>query len=352
MIEHSNPTLGIKEKQALSKLIDQNYIAEGNQVHCFENELSKYIGVKGGVATSTGTLGLHLALSALDLKKSDEVIIPSYTCRSVLNAVLYSSLKPVLCDVDFENYNISFSEAARVLTKKTKAIIIPHMFGCPVSINEFKKLKLHIIEDCAHSIGAEYKGHKVGSMGELSLFSFEGTKYIVAGEGGMVLAGSQKLLKRLKNLKEPNSNDHLIKYTYRMSDLQAAVGRVQLRQLETFIRKRRSIAKIYDNAFKSYPILLPKTQRDSEHIYQRYMIQIPGNINTFMKKCLKKGIKVKQPVKPYALHEYLGLPPKDFPNTEHIMRSAVSLPIYPSLTNKQVNFITLTIRGLLEDHAR
>ncbi|MBU0468076.1 MAG: DegT/DnrJ/EryC1/StrS aminotransferase family protein [Candidatus Omnitrophica bacterium] len=352
MIEHSNPTLGIKEKQALAKAIDQNYIAEGNQTHCFEKELSEYIGVKGGVATSTGTLGLHLALSALDLKKNDEVIIPSYTCRSVLNAVLYSGLTPILCDVDIENYNISFNEAKKVLSKNTKAIIIPHMFGCPVSLDKFKKLKVPIIEDCAHSIGAKYKGQKVGSIGDLSLFSFEGTKYIVTGEGGMVLTGSNRLLKILKKLKEPNSIDCLTKYTYRMSDLQATVGRVQLKRLEGFIRKRRSIAKIYDNAFKSCPVLLPKNQEYSRHIYQRYMIQIQGNINTFIKICLKKGIKVKQPVKPYALHKYLGLPSRDYPNTEHIMRSAVSIPIYPSLTNKQVDFITRTIRRILEDHAK
>lgn len=352
MIEHSNTTLGIAEKHALCKVIDHNYISEGKQVLSFEKELSSYIGTKGGIATSTGTLALHLALSALDLKKSDAVIIPAYTCRSVLNAVLYSGLKPVICDVNPENYNISFSKAKKLVNKKTKAIIIPHMFGCPVNIEEFKKLKLFIIEDCAHSIGSMFNKKHVGSTGHLSIFSFEGTKYITTGEGGMVSTNSNKLLNKLRKLKEPDSQDFLTKYTYRMTDLQASIGRVQLKKLESFIRKRRAIAKIYDKEFKGLTVALPKNIVNARHIYQRYMIQIQGNIYSFMRQCLKKGIKVKQPVKPYALYKYLGLPAKDFPNTEYIMRSAVSIPIYPSLTNKQITFITSTVKNILKNNAK
>src|SRR3989338_11463137 len=184
MIEHSKPTIGKEEQKSIVDVIKTNYLAEGKTVKEFEKELSNYIGTSGGIATSTGTLALHLALMSLDVKENDEIIAPSYVCRSVLNAILYCGAKPVLCDVDKEDYNISFEDAKRKLTKRTKAIIVSHMFGCPAEIDKFRRLGIYIIEDCAHSIGAKYKGRKVGSWGDLAIFSFEGTKYIVTGEGG------------------------------------------------------------------------------------------------------------------------------------------------------------------------
>jgi dTDP-4-amino-4,6-dideoxygalactose transaminase len=343
IIEHSMPTIGKEEKEAIINVIKSKYLAEGTIVKKFEYELSKFIGAKGAIATSTGTLALHLALISLNITKDDKVIIPSYTCRAVLNAVLYIGAEPVLCDVNKEDYNISFDDVKKKITKKTRAIIIPHMFGCPAEIDKFKDLDIYIIEDCAHSIGAEYKGKKLGNWGDLSIFSFEGTKYIVTGEGGMVLANSNFLLDKLRQLKEPDSLDCKVKYTYRMTNLQAAIGRAQLLKLDYFIKKRREIAKIYTKAFSNLNIELPKEPLDGLHIFHRYMIKTNGDITNFMKRCYKKGVKVKQPVKPYPLHRYLNQPNKDFPNTEYIMKSAVSIPIYPALNNKEIKYVIHTI---------
>ncbi len=345
MIEHSKPTLGKDELYALRKVIATNYPAEGWAVRRFENSLSDYIGAKGAVATSTGTLALYLALLCLGIKSKDEVIAPSYVCRSVLNAVLYIGAKPVLCDVNIADYNISFTHAKEIITQGTKAIIVPHMFGCPAEVDKFRSLGIPIIEDCAHSIGAEYKGKKVGSWGDLSIFSFEGTKYITTGEGGMVLANSKRLLEKLKKLKEPESFDCKIKYTYRMTNLQAAIGIVQLLKLKSFIKKRRRIARIYTQGLSNLNIELPREPSEGYHIFHRYMIKIGGNISQFMRYCYKKGIKVKQPVKPYPLHRYLNFSNINFPNTACIMKSAVSIPIYPSLTNKEIKLITDTIKN-------
>jgi len=345
MIEHSKPTLGTDELYALRKVIATNYPAEGWAVRKFENSLSDYIGVKGAVATSTGTLALYLALLCLGIKSRDEVIVPSYACRSVLNAVSYIRAKPVLCDVNMSDYNISFTHAKKIITQRTWAIIVPHMFGCPAEVDKFRNLGVPIIEDCAHSIGAEYKGKKVGSWGDLSIFSFEGTKYITTGEGGMVLANSKRLLEKLKKLKEPESFDYKIKYTYRMTNLQAAIGIVQLLKLKSFIDKRRAIAKIYTQNLSNLNIGLPEEPYAGSHIFHRYMIKIGGSISQFMRYCYKKGIKVKQPVKPYPLHRYINLPGKLFPNTEYIMKSAVSIPIYPLLTNKEMKLIIDTVKN-------
>jgi dTDP-4-amino-4,6-dideoxygalactose transaminase len=347
MIEHSKPAVGRDELCALKEVIATNYPAEGWAVSKFEHDLSDYIGAKGAVATSTGTLALHLALLCLEIKPGDELILPSYTCRSVLNAVLFMRAEPVLCDVNIADYNISFQEARSKVNLRTKAIIIPHMFGCPAEIDKFRNLGVPIIEDCAHSVGAKYKNRKVGSWGDLSIFSFEGTKYITTGEGGMVLANSRSLLKKLKKLKEPGSLDYKIKYTYRMTNLQAALGVVQLSRLSSFISKRRQVAGLYTKAFSNLGIELPREPEEGLHIYHRYMIRIKGSIVKLMRDCYKRSIKIKQPVKPYPLHQYLKLTNKSFPNTELIMKSAVSIPIYPLITNKEIGLIIDTLNKVL-----
>lgn len=351
MIEHSKSTIGSEERKNIVEVIKTNYLAEGETVRNFEKELCKYIGGKGAVATSTGTLAIHLALVCLGVGRKDEVIVPSYVCRSVLNAVLYSGARPVICDVNVEDYNISLGETLRKISRKTRVVIVPHMYGCPAEIGafvrHFKDSGIYIIEDCAHSIGAEYRGRKVGSFGDLSVFSFEGTKYITTGEGGIVLANSDFLLDRLRKLKEPDSFDYKIKYTYRMTNLQAAIGRAQLLKLDSFIKRRNEIAKIYQDILLMPNIELPKLPIEGRHIFHRFMIRIKGNVHVFMERCYKKGVKVKQPVKPYPLHWYMKLSANDFPATEYIMKSAVSVPIYPLLTNKKIEIIADVVRKSL-----
>lgn len=350
IIEHSKPTIGKEERDAVLRVLKTSFLAEGQQVKQFEDEICSYIGAKGAVATSTGTLALHLALLSLGVGKNDHVIAPSYVCRSVLNAILYCGARPVLCDVNREDHNISFLLAKKKISGRTKAIIVAHMFGCPAEIDRFKTLGVPIIEDCAHSIGAEYRGRKVGSWGDLSIFSFEGTKYIVTGEGGMVVSNSSRLLKSLKALKKPESFDYKRKFTYRMTDLQAAIGRVQLSKLEYFIRKRNVIVSKYNDAFSCLDMELPQVASHGRHVFHRYMVKIKQDIHSFMKRCEKAGVKVKQPVKPYPLHRYLGFSDKNFPATSSIMKSAISVPIYPLLKTQQITHIIKTVRQLINGY--
>ncbi len=347
IIEHSMPTIGLAEEKAVINVIRSKYLAEGDVVAKFENELSRYIGCFGGVATGTGTQALHLALLSLGVSRGDEVVIPSYVCRAVLNAVLYTGAKPILCDVNSKDYNMSFSEVKNKISHRTKAIIVTHMYGCPAEVDKFKEYGIPIIEDCAHSVGAEYEGRRVGGLGDLSIFSFEGTKYLVAGEGGMVLARNKYLFNKLQGLKEPDSLNNTVKYTYRMTNLQAAIARVQLSRIGEFIKRRIEIAKMYENSFARYAFESPGKYQGKSHIFHRYMIKIKGNIHSFMKESYKKGIKVKQPVKPLPLYRYLKLSPKGFPNTEYIMKSAVSIPIYPTLTDRQIGYIIKIMKELL-----
>ncbi len=347
-ISHSKSAVGGEEKKALYAIINKNFLAEGDCVERFEKEMARYVGCKYALATSTGTLALHLSLLALDIRRGDEVIIPNYVCRSVLNAVQYTGATPVLCDVDKYTFNILAEQIEKKITKKTKAIIIAHMFGCPLALREIKKFGVPIIEDTAQSIGATYRGKKVGSFGEISVFSFEGTKTITTGEGGMVLTNSKKIFRRLLRLKEPYAKDYMPKYTYRMSDLQAAVGRVQLKKLASFIRKRKLIAQKYMSALNLPGVGLPVVPQGAEHTFQRFIISLKQkNIDHVISMCQREGILVKRAIKPYVLSQYLKLPSKLFPHTHYIMRHCLSLPIYPSLNRGSVQRVIKVVRSQL-----
>ncbi|MFH2145762.1 MAG: DegT/DnrJ/EryC1/StrS aminotransferase family protein [Candidatus Omnitrophota bacterium] len=348
-IEHSFSCVGREEREALDLVIRRNFLAQGSETVNFELDMAKYIGCRYAMATCTGTTALHLALLACGINKGDEVIIPNYVCRAVLNTVQYCQAQPVLCDVDKRTFNILEEDIKLKISRRTGAIIITHMFGCPTPINKFKKFDIPIIEDCAQSIGAEYKGKRVGSGGDISIFSFEGTKTITTGEGGMVLTNSARLYERLLQLKEPHKKSHTPKYTYRMSDLQAAVGRVQLKKLPGFIRKRERIARQYMRELCCADIGLPFVPKHTKHAFYRFMITLKqGNLENFLKNCQKKGVLVKRPISLPTLNQYLGISNKRFPNTDYIINHCVSVPIYPALLNKNMQKVIKVIKDELK----
>ncbi|MCP4649220.1 MAG: DegT/DnrJ/EryC1/StrS family aminotransferase [PVC group bacterium] len=338
-IEHSFPLMGGEEKKVLSRIIDSSFVAQGVQTRLFEKEFAECFGIKYAIAVNSGTSALHLALLALNVGKSDEVIIPNYVCRSVLNAVQYCGAKPVLCDVDRDTYNISPEEIKRKITSKTKAIIVAHMFGMPVAIDEISRIskEIPVIEDCAQSIGARYKGRFVGNFGQVAVFSFEGTKTITTGEGGMIVTNSYKLYGKLMRLKGLEPKEQTPVYTYRMSDLQAAVGRVQLKRLPGFIKKRRIIAGKYVKAFKRPGINFPIFSEKVLNTFHRFILTMETvNIDHFIRASQKKGVMVKRAIKPFGLNKYLGISDKSFPNTKFIMGNCISIPIYPALKQNDI----------------
>ncbi len=348
-IEHSSVLVDYAERNALVKVLKSAYLAQGKQVELFEKDVAKFIGCKYAMASSSGTAALHLALLALELKEGEEIIIPNYVCRSVLNAVQYVRAVPVLCDVDKRTFNITIDSIKRKITGKTKAIIVAHMFGIPAALSEIKKFGIPIIEDCAQSIGAEYKGKKVGSIGDVSIFSFEGTKMITTGEGGMVLTNSKRIFARLKAFKEPYSKLVMPKYTYRLSDIQAAVGCVQIKRLPGFIRRREQIAGQYMQAFSNDErVHLPFIPKGVRHSFHRFILTLKeGNLDNCLRLCQEQGVMVKRAIKPYVLNQYLNVPDKFFPNTQYIMQHCASVPIYPALKNRDVKKVIDVLKGAL-----
>jgi len=280
-----------------------------------------------------------MALLALNIKSGDEVIVPSFVCSAVLNAVLYSGARPKLADINPGDFNLSLKDTKDTITGNTKAIILPHMFGKPADAREFLRLGVPLIENCAHSLGARYKGKPTGCFGDISIFSFYATKMIATGYGGMVCPKSPDLFRRIKDLIDVDErDDYKIRFNYRMSDIAASMGMNQLKKLDSFISGRRLIAEFYNKNLKSKNISIP-ADTEKNHIYFRYVVRVKDNADRVIAAMNKNGVEAKKPIfKP--LHRYLRLDKKRFPVTEAMFNSAISLPIYPVLKMSEAKLIT------------
>jgi perosamine synthetase len=345
MIAHSRPTVDQEEIDAVTSVLKSGRLVQGEQVLCFEEALASLIGVGGAVAVSSGTAALHLALLALGIGEEDEVVIPSFVCPALLNAIRYVRAVPVLADIHRETYNIDARDVRRRLTGKTKALILPHMFGLPAEIREIMALGLPVIEDCAQSLGSRYEGRAAGSFGTLAVFSFHATKVICTGEGGMVAANDLQLLKKISNLRDyDEKEDGRLRYNYKLTDMQAALGLTQLRKLPVLIARRRAIAGRYDEFLRENGLSTPFCPADREPIYYRYVIRT-GRLPEILEAGREAGIAYRRPVfKP--LHHYLGL--TGYPESERAFLEALSIPLYPSLSDAELTAIAHHLQSILK----
>ena len=347
-IPHSRPTLGQKEAEAVARVIGSLQIAQGKTVRMFERVFAQRMGSAHAVCTSSGTAALHLTLLAMGIGEKDEVIIPSYVCTALLNAVKYVDATPVLAEIDPETYNLDPEDVKNRLTRRTKAIIVPHLFGLPVNMDSLLALDVPIIEDCAQAVGSTYGQKYAGALGNAAIFSFYATKVMTTGEGGMIVSDSKDFIDRVMDLREyDNKDQYKIRFNYKMTDIHAAVGLIQLEQLETFIRQRREIAEQYDQAFKSLGLQLPVKMPG--HIYYRYIIGLGVDCIPWIRSLSEKGIACARPVY-LPLHRYIGL--EGFPKTEIVWKQSLSIPIYPSLSKVDVNRVIKEIISTYEEKKR
>jgi len=279
---------------------------------------------------------------------ADEVIIPSYVCTALLNAVQYVKARPVLADIDPTTHNIDPADVEKHMSRRTRALIVPHMFGLPADIKRLMQLKVPIIEDCAQALGSTYCGKPVGTFGRASIFSFYATKVITTGEGGMVVSGSKTIIERIKDLRDyDEKRDYKLRYNYKMTDISAALGLVQLKKIESLIRSRRRIARHYDNFLKDLDLKLPPT--DAGRIYFRYVIGLEFESTALIQNLQQKGIMCAKPVY-RPLHRYMKQ--KGFVNSDNAWRNSISLPIYPGLTRNEVDRILSTFKKCLKGAGR
>lgn len=349
LIEHSMPTIGVEEQRAIIDVVKSHYVSEGPCTKQFEEKLAAFLNVQHAVCVPSGFLAIFLSVVALGGNESI-VYLPSFVCRHVYDAVKMAGAEAVLCDID-EDFNISMPDVKKKLsrkTKKKKVLILPHMFGLPADLDAFLALDIPIIEDCANSIGATYKGKQTGTIGDIGMFSFEATKMMTTGQGGALVSRHTKLTDKINRLKYKVPLHHAPRYSFFFTDIQSSIGIVQLQRLQNFIEKRKAIAKIYLNKFKMLPVMLPKQYPGRDHIFYRFMIGSSMKKPTLiMKSSLQKGFKIKQVVP--ALHRELGLEKKDFPMTERALKHWVSIPIYPSLSHKDVSLIVKGVQEIFYD---
>lgn len=347
MIPHSKPSLDKRDFQVVNQVLSSGHIVQGRQVEQFEKEMARYSGHRSGVAVSSGTVALKLSLMALGVKEGDEVMIPSYVCAALWHAVQSLQAKPVLLDMDPDTFELDPDEIRRKKTRKTRALILVHSFGYPINMLRYTHLEVPIIEDVANSLGAEFQRQKVGKKGRLAITSFYATKMMTTGEGGMVLCDSPQSASEIRNWRSYDERGELgLAFNYKMTDFQAALGRAQLKRFPSFVQKRRRWAQFYSKSLSHLKgLVLPTLSQGSKPCYHRFVFR-HKRASWLIRALNKKGICARKPIfKP--LHAYLGA--KRFPGSEILSREMISVPIYPTLTQKEAKMIVKTLNQLLGD---
>ena len=346
--------LGIKQEidQAVLSVLDSTQFILGKDVETFEGAFAKYCGAQHAVAVNSGTSALHLALLAAGVKAGDEVITVSSTFVATVASVLYTGAIPVLVDVDPESYTMDPSKIEKVITPRTKVILPVHLYGQPADMDAIltiaRKHSLVVIEDAAQAHGAEYKGRRVGGIGDLGCFSFYPGKNLGAyGEGGAILTNNPKYdqaLRLLRDWGQEGKANHIKKgYNYRMDGIQGAILNVKLLHLDEWTEKRRTVATHYNsllvNSGLDTPIVKPYVNR---HVYHIYPV-LAGNRQQICKRLeeaeIQFGIHYRTPVHLLPAYQDMGYKKGDLPVSEEIAAQEISLPIYPEMTEESIEMV-------------
>lgn len=326
MIAHSKPDVGPEELAAVQRVLDSGRLAQGPEVAAFESECAVMLGRRYAVATNSGTAALHLALITLGIGDADPVALPSYACAALLQPILWQRAEPLLCDIggDFNILPESVPASAR-------AVVVPHLFGAPATLPDTGCL----IEDIAQSMGGN-----TGKAGIVTITSFYATKLMTTGEGGMLLTDDAGLAELARDLRDYDGRDHFrVRYAYKMTEFQAAMGRVQLRRLPHFLARRRALAEQYTSAFAGLPLRTPAA---GEHVYFRYVVGTPSAA-ALQAHLQARGVDAKRPVH-HPIHHDLG---GEFPQSDAAHERNLSLPMYPALSDEE---IATVIAAMVEFH--
>jgi dTDP-4-amino-4,6-dideoxygalactose transaminase len=349
MIPHSRPSIETDDIRAAVEVLQSRQLAQGGMVERFERGMAAYFGLAGGVAVTSGTAALEVALRAMGIGPGDEVILPSYVCAAPLLAIQRVGAIPRLVDIELASFNMDPSAAQEAVTSKTKALIVPHLFGLPAGLTALERLGLPIIEDCAQTLGATEQGRPVGSIGLMTVCSFYATKLLCAGEGGMVLSRDETLLEKARRLREYDETPSLYPSAtnLKLTDLQAAIGLAQLGRLPIFLERRNSLAQEYYSRLKGVDLVTPHVPDGHTHSYYRFVVRLPNlaesvdGLHAIIARFEARGIHCRKPVF-RSLHRYLEL--DGFPSTEEAERTALSVPMFPALTDEETAQIHLALQ--------
>lgn len=340
---------------AIHRVLESGWFILGNEVQIFEEELSKYVGVKYGIGVNSGSDALFLALKALGIGKGDEVITVSHTFISTVDAIARNGAKPVFVDIDPVTYCIDVTKIEERITNKTRAILPVHLYGHPVDLEPIMEIaeryNLFVIEDACQAHGAGYKGKKVGSIGDLGCFSFYPVKNLGAyGDGGMIVTNNEELaerLKRLRNYGQPKKYYHdFVGVNSRLDEIQAAILRIKLKHLDEWNEKRKSVAKLYDGLLEDSEIVIPIEKECAEHVYHLYVIRSEKR-NALKEYLWKEEIQtqIHYPIPVHKQKAYLEFSVAQLPVTEKICGEILSLPLHPWMHSDEVLTISKVIKN-------
>ena len=376
------PDIGEDEIQAVVETLRSGWLTTGPKVRQFEEDFARYIGCRHAVAVNSATSALHLALEAVGIKAGDEVLVPTLTFAATAAVVLHLQAKPKLVDCRPETLNLDPDQLERAITAKTRAIIPVHMTGLPCEMGRILEIakahNLRVIEDAAHALPARFQEQRVGTIGDITCFSFYATKTITTGEGGMATTENPEWAERMRIMGLHGiSKDAWKRYTaegswyyeilspgykYNLTDLAAAIGIQQLKKCDQFWHARQRIAAQYAEGFQDVPeITTPALARDGQHAWHLYILQL--NLerlrisrNEFVELLKQYQIGTSVHFIPLHLHPYyretFGYRPQDLPQASAAFERIVSLPLYPKMTEAQVQQVISAVREIVRQHRR
>lgn len=356
MINIAKPIISDEEIEAVTEVLKSGMLAQGSKVEEFQNEFAKYVEAKYGIATSSGTTALHTALVAAGVEKGDEVITTPFTFAATSNSILYSDAKPVYADIDSKTFNLNPEKIEEKITDKTKAILPVHLYGQPADMDPIleiaEKHDLKVIEDAAQAHGSTYKNKKIGSIGDLGCFSFYPTKNMTTGEGGMVTTNNEELEEKSSMVRAHGESKRyeqsLLGYNYRMTDIAASIGLVQLKHINEFNEKRNENASYLSEGLTDVNgITTPEVDENVTHVFHQYTIRVSKDRDEFKQYLTDNGIGtgVHYPIVLYKQPYYQKLGIKgNCPEAELAANQVISLPVHPSLTTEELDTIIETIK--------
>lgn len=356
-IPPAKPIIGEEEVEAVSAVLRSGMVAQGPQVAAFEQEFSDQVVDEAfSVAVNSGTSALHLGLLAADIGPGDEVIVPSFTFAATANSVAITGATPVFVDIEDDYFCMDPVAAEAAITDKTKAIMPVHLYGHPANMSAFEAITekhgLALFEDAAQAHDASLDGQKVGTFGLFGAFSFYPTKNMTAGEGGMVTTGSEEIARRARILRNQGMAkqyaNEMVGVNNRMTDINAAIGRSQLKHLADWTAKRQANAKFLDENLEG--VIVPPVADGAVHVYHQYTIRVPETDRAAFVDALRENFQVGSGVYyPIPNHRLPSLakyaPGLDLPRTEKAAKEVISLPVHPSLTDNDLERIVEAVNA-------
>lgn len=374
VIPVARPFIGQEEEQKVLEVLRSGWVTQGPRVAEFESKFASYVGTDHAIAVSSCTTALHLALLACGVSAGDEVICPSLSFIATANSIAYLGATPVFADIDLATYNIDPSQIEGLITPRTKAILVVHQIGLAAEMTAFKQIAdkhgLKLVEDAACAIGAEYEGNVVGApIGDFACFSFHPRKIMTTGEGGMITTRDAKQADRLRRLRQhamslsdvarhssrqimTESYDE-VGFNFRMTDMQAAIGLVQLERLSTLLERRRFLAQRYSEALRELPWLItPHVPDNCQHNYQSYMVRLIDDAadsrDSIMQQLLERNISTRRAI--MAIHHELPYKTswwdEKLPNTCLVSATGMILPLFHQMSEPEQDYVIESLRDV------